>query len=143
MALVQTTISAAVGVNDLVFPVTSATGVAANYIWKLDREYGLVSPSYVSGTQVPVYRRGDNGSAQVAHNALAIFVVGAGADWAAQASPTANDVPWPAVMLRDQVTYSVSGAIAIPAKDTTVVLDKAGVAAMTLAAPGKDMDGLI
>lgn len=142
MALTQTTISAAVGVNDLVFPVTSATGVAAGYIWKLDREYGLVNPSYVSGTNIPVYRRGDLGSAQVAHNALSIFVVGTGADWAAQASPTANDVPWPAVNLRDQVTYSVSGAIAVPPKDTTIVIDKATAAVMTLAAPGKDMDGL-
>lgn len=142
MALVQTTISAAVGVNDLVFPVTSATGVAAGYIWKCDGEFGLVGRDYVSGTNVPVFRRGDNGSAQVAHNALAIFVVGTATDWTALAAATANDVPWPAVPLRDQVTYSVSGAIAVPVKDTTARIDKGGVAVMTLAAPGKDQDGL-
>ncbi len=42
----------------------------------------------------------------------------------------------------DTVTYSVNGAIAIPTRNTTVQLDKVGVAAMTLAAPGLDQDGL-
>ena len=143
MAVVQTTISAAVGLNDLIFPVTSATGIAAGYIWKLDNEYGLVTPSYVSGTNIPVYRRGDQGSTQSAHNALAIFKVGSAADWAAVAQPTGIPSTWPPVNLRDQVTYSVSGAIAVPVKYTVAVIDKGGVAVMTLAAPDKSLDGVI
>lgn len=139
MALVQTTLSAAVGVNDLVFPVTSATGFTAKYLVKVDNEFCVVDPSYVSGTNIPVFRRGDNGSRAVAHNALAIVVVGTAADWTAlgtyQAAPVGDYIP-------DVVTYSVSGAITVPKRNTTVILDKAGVAVMTLAAPAKDQDGL-
>lgn len=145
MAITGTTLSAAITANDLVIPVTSATGFATSTAapqWvKIDSEFMIIAPSYVSGTSVPVYRRGDQGTAVVAHNALAPVTTGLFSDLTALAPGAMAPTPIP-----DSpdtiVEYSVSGAIAIPATArTTVVLSKAGVAAMTLGAPGKDQDG--
>ena len=144
MALTQTTLANALTADALFITVTSATGFVAGQSTKIDQEYVTIGRDYVSGTFVPIYRRGDNGSVQQAHNALAIVVTGAATDWntLAAGNPTANVGPWPSAKLRDQTTYSVSGAIAIPNKDQVIIIDKAGVAAMTLAAPTKDQDGL-
>lgn len=137
MALSQTTAASAFSVTDQFLNVTSATGFAAGNFVRVDSEFMLITPSYVSGTMIPVYRRGDQGSRQIAHNALSIVVTGLLTDIAGLSTyELATQNPWEP----DFVTYSVSGAIAIPNRDTTVLLDKAGVAAMTLAAPGKDQD---
>lgn len=139
MALTRTTLSAAVTVNDLVFPVTSATGFAAGQFVLVDNEFSIIDRSYSSGTNIPVYRRGDQGTRVVAHNALAEVVTGNMSDLADLATfamvrrpPYQDDVVW----------MSVTGAITVPVKDTTVILNKAGVAAMTLAAPAKDQTGI-
>lgn len=142
MALTRTTLASAMLATDQFISVTSATGFAAKQLVKVDDEYMVVSPDYVSGTFIPVFRRGDQGSKVVAHNALAEVVTAAQAfnDMAAfgqwqdmQKGRWKPDIVW----------MSVSGAIAIPTRDTCVILNKAGVAAMTLAAPGKDQTGLI
>lgn len=145
MAITGTTLSAAITANDLVIPVTSATGfatstIAPQYV-RIDNEFMLIAPSYVSGTNIPVYRRGDQGTVCAAHNALSPVSTGLLSDITQLQSGAVSPIPRPSA-LWGQVTYSVSGAIAIPDKDTTVILDKAGVAAMTLAAPGKDQDGM-
>lgn len=141
MAITKTTVASAVGVNDLIINVTSATGFAAGQFFKVDSEYMRIAPAYVAGgTAIPVLWRGDMGSQQVAHNALAICSTGLYTDLSP--TPAGYDVPAPGVE-RPGVTYSVSGAIAIPTVDTVVVLDKAGVAAMTLAAPTADLDFLM
>ncbi len=140
MAITKSTIASAMTANDLIVNLTSASGVAAGNFLKIDSEYMVVDRSYVSGTAVPVFRRGDQGSAQVAHNALAVCSNGLFSDLSPLAA--GQDAPEPGFN-RPIVTYSVSGAIAIPTVDTVVVLDKAGVAAMTLGAPTADLDGMI
>lgn len=137
MALTQTTAASAFSATDQFLNVTSATGFAAGNFVRVDSEFMLIPPGYVSGTPIPVYRRGDQGSRQVAHNALAIVVTGLLSDITAMSTyEVTTQNPWEP----DLVTMSVNGAIAIPNRDTTVLLDKAGVAAMTLAAPTKDLD---
>lgn len=127
--------------NDLAVSVTSATGFVAGNFLKIDDEYMLIDRSYVSGTMIPVFRRGDRGSTVAAHNALAITATGLSSDMAnLPAGNLIQDSQSP--LGWDIVTYSVSGAIAIPTRDTMVVLDKATAAVMTLAAPGADQDGL-
>lgn len=153
MAITGTTISSAVAAGDLVINVTSATGFATSTTapqWiKIDSEYMILSPAYNSapyngtGTAIPVYRRGDQGSAVVAHNALAACVTGLFSDHVALPAAAVSPVPMPQ-KADNIVTYSVSGAIALPTQErTSVIIDKAGVAAMTLALPTKDMDGYV
>lgn len=132
MALAQTTTSAAVGINDLVIPVTSATGFAAGSVLRVDNEFMIVDKSYVSGTNIPVYRRGDLGSQQVAHISLAVATVGVAGDWpagnvasVAQVDPSRWDV----------VTIGADVTIVFPNKDTVYLIRKATAAAITLSAP--------
>ena len=151
MAITGTTVSSSVAAGDLVINVTSATGFATSTTapqWiKIDSEFMIMSPAYnvapynATGTAIPVYRRGDQGTAVVAHNALAPCTTGLFSDLTALA-PGA-DSPTPIPTGQDTIVeYSVSGAIALPTQAfTTVVLSKAGVAAMTLVAPTKDIDG--
>jgi hypothetical protein len=150
MALTATTLSAAVTVTDLVMPVTSATGFAtsatAPQFMRVDSEYMIISPSlnvapYSGSKNIPVYRRGDQGSAVVKHNALANVVTGLFSDITTLQAGAMTPLPVP-VDTWPVVTYSVNGAIAIPSTNTIVQLDKAAVAAMTLAAPGLDQDGV-
>lgn len=146
MALTRTTLASSMAIGDLFLVVTSATGFAANQLIMVDNEYMWTSPTYgtapYTGTTIPIYWRGAEGSKVVAHNALAEVVTAANAfnDMAALGQWSDMQKPrWKP----DIVWMSVSGAIAIPTRDTCVVLNKAGVAAMTLAAPGKDQTGLI
>lgn len=140
MAITGTTLASAMTASDLIANVTSATGFAAGQWIKFDGEYAVIDRSYVSGTAIPIFRRGDQGTQVVAHNALAATATGLFSDLAVVSA--GNDVQFPPPSERNLAFYSVSGAIAIPQSDTIVVLNKAGVAAMTLAAPAKDQDGL-
>jgi hypothetical protein len=128
MALVQTSAAAALSATDLIMTVTSATGFAAGYPVRVDSEFMLVAPSYVSGTAIPLMRRGDNGSAQVAHTILATVVVGSGADWV-----TAGvDVPLATQVI---VNIGADSTIVFPSASTTYMISKATAAAITLSAP--------
>ena len=138
MAQTTTTISAAVGATDLIIPVTSATGFTAGNFLHIDNEYMAVVS--ISGTNISVRNRGDLGSAAVAHNILAVASSGLTADLATVPVGQSSQVD-PSGTTR--VTYSVTGAIAIPTQNTIAVINKAGVAAMTLAAPAADQDGLL
>lgn len=140
MAITATTLASAMGANDLIANVTAATGFAAGQFLKIDDEYMVIDRSYASGTAIPVFKRGDQGTFVSSHNALAVVATGLFSDQVALAP--SNVTPWPGQGEAAIETYSVSGAIAIPTQDTFIVIDKAGVAAMTLAAPGKDQDGL-
>lgn len=141
MAIVATTISAAISATDLVIPVTSATGFAAGYVMRIDNEFMLVHPTYVSGTNIPVYRRGDLGSQQVAHILLAQVAVGVSTDWplggvatTAQVNPAGPDI----------VNIGADVTIVYPNKDTLYMIDKASACAITLSAPAtKGTDGVI
>ena len=137
MALTRTTISAAVSATALTIPVTSATGFAAGNFLRIDNEYMMVVS--VSGTNINVRSRGDLGSAAVAHNTLAPATTGLLSDLpdfpvgqSAQVDPAGQTI----------VTASVDGALAIPTQNTLVLVQKAGVCAMTLAAPTTAQDGI-
>ena len=82
MAQTTTTISAAVGVADLIIPVTSATGFAVGNFLKLDDEFMVVTA--ISGTNIAVRSRGDLGSGAVAHNLLGLATTGLSSDLAVQ-----------------------------------------------------------
>lgn len=134
------------GVNDLVATVTVATGFAtstqAPQFIRIDNEYMIIHPSYVSGVSVPVYRRGDQGSAVFAHNAGATVVTGLFTDMIALQAGADAPVTIP-TEIEDIVTYSVAGPIALPVKNTTVQLNNSASALpMTILAPTLDMDGI-
>ncbi len=138
MALTRTTISAAVSADALIIPVTSASGFAAGNFLRVDSEYMQVVS--VSGTNVSVRSRGDFGSAAVAHNILAPATTGLTSDLpdfpvgqVAQVQPEGQTI----------VTASVDGALSIPNQNTLVLVQKAGVCAMTLAGPTAAQDGLV
>ncbi len=114
--------------------------IDAEYM-KVRQDYGLTGSAY-TGTTVPIVRRGDLGSPVVAHKALAVASFGLYTDLAGFAAGLDVQSSSVSRLGRDVVSYSVSGAIAIPVRDTMVVLNKAGVAAMTLAAPNADQDGV-
>jgi hypothetical protein len=137
MALTRTTISAAVSATALTIPVTSATGFAAGNFLRLDNEFMMVVS--VSGTNITVRSRGDLGSAAIAHNTLAPATTGLLSDL--------PDIPPGQAAQVDQagqtiVTASVDGALSIPIQNTLVLVQKAGVCAMTLAAPTTAQDGV-
>jgi hypothetical protein len=137
MALTRTTISAAVSATALTIPVTSATGFAAGNFLRIDNEFMMVVS--VSGTNITVRSRGDLGSAAIAHNTLAPATTGLLSDL--------PDIPPGQAAQVDQagqtiVTASVDGALSIPIQNTLVLVQKAGVCAMTLAAPTTAQDGV-
>lgn len=142
MSLAATTLAAAAALGDDTFSVTSATGATVGAAMRVDNEWSVVVK--VTGTAIKVRSRGDQGTACVAHNILApvVFTSGDAADLAdLPAGKTSPLVP--GAMFDDVVNYAVNGAITVPRKNTLAVLTKAGVAAMTLADPGKADNGVI
>lgn len=142
MAKVTTTLSGAFASSDQSLGVASATGIVAGYMWKCDQEWGVVLPTYVSGTSVPVRRGGQNGSVQDAHPSGANITFGLPSDFD---NPNATVVvAYPLSGLRRKlVSYSASGAITLPTsgEDMIAVLNGTSTLAMTIAAPPKDIDG--
>ena len=135
MAQTYTTISAAVTASDQIIPVTSATGFTAGNYLRIDNEFMVVVS--VSGTNITVNLRGDQGSGAVAHNILAVADTGLSSDLAdlplgedSQVDPSKETI----------VSYSAAGAIAIPTQNTLVLLTSATARAMTLAGPAKDQE---
>lgn len=138
MAITGTTLSAAITKDDLIIPVTSATGFAVDNWVRIDSEW-IGAVLEINGTQIRVRGRGDQGTAGVPHNALALVSTGLATDYPAiPPGVTVPDVPDDEVIIE----YGVNGAIAVPNQNTIVYLNKAGVAAMTLAAPSKAQDGV-
>ena len=118
MAQTTTTISAAVTASDQIIPVTSAIGFTAGNYLRIDNEFMVVVS--VSGTNIPVNLRGDQGSGAVAHNILAVADTGLSSDLAdlplgetTQVDPSKETI----------VSYSAAGAIAIPTQNTLVLLN--------------------
>jgi hypothetical protein len=137
MALTRTTISAAIAADADIIPVTSATGFAAGNFLRVDNEYMMVVA--VNGTNIQVRSRGDLGSAAAAHNSLAPATTGLLSDLPNYPLGQAAQVDAQGQTI---VTASVDGALAIPTQDTLVLVQKAGVCAMTLANPTTAQDGL-
>lgn len=142
MALTTTTLSSAVATSDLQIVVANATGFAAGYLIKVDQEFMRVKSTYSSGTTIPIDGRGLNGTIVAAHVASANVTVGTGTDWADPAASTIVAYPLSAIR-RNLISYSASGAITLPTKgeDMVAVLNGTSTLTMTLASPGKDIDG--
>lgn len=147
MALAFTTLAAPMTVSDLIATVTVATGFATSAVApqfvRIDNEYSVIHPSYVSGTAIPVYRRGDQGSSVVAHNTGATVVTGLFSDMVALQSGAVAPVAIPSA-IDDLVTYaSAAVAIPLPTKNTTVQFNRTGgIVAATFPIPTADMDGI-
>jgi len=141
MALVTTTLTAAVGVMDKVINVTSATGFAAGNIVKIDEEMFQVTKEYVSGLAIPVLR-GQDGSQQIGHPTATNVTVGLASDFASP-GPGGPAVTYPSQRARIVRAYSAAGAITLPpgGQDMLAIINGTGALAMTLAVPTKDMDG--
>lgn len=141
MALVFTTLSAAVAANDTSIKVTSATGFAAGYMVQIGEEFCQVTKEYVSGTTVPVVR-GQNGGLPAAHPSGTNVGVGIGSDFG---DPNATVIVGYALSARrrKKLEYSASGAITLPVagEDMLAILNGTSVLAMTVAVPTKDNDG--
>src|SRR5947208_4682580 len=142
MALVHTTVSAAVTAADTSITVASATGFSAGYIVRIGDEMMRVGGAYTSGTIIPVIR-GQEGTLVVAHAVTSGVVCGAAADWASSVGPqTAVQYPL-AGRARTIMTYGAAGAITLPTAgcDMVAVINGTSALAMTVAAPSKDLDG--
>jgi len=143
MALTRTTLSSAVAVDDTSIVVASATGFAAGRLVRVDQEWMVIQQNYASGTTIPV-RRGQQGSANVAHVATAGVVVGTQADdW---------DVPGPGAVVNNMIagrprkivsfTATPSTVVHAPAGcDQVVILNGTAAITLTIPIPTTDMDG--
>lgn len=145
MALTTTTLAAACTKDDLVFYVTAATGFAAGNFVRIDKEFSVIDRSYVSGTGIPVFRRGDHGSRCVAHQILSPVTTGLMSDLADLGTATDSQVP-PELRAQASIgvstTLSATSAPPLPTKDTIFYITKATAAAIVLPAPAKDVDGI-
>lgn len=127
MALTATTLAAALTATGLRANLTSATGiVAGSSLIKIDDEFCFVQA--LSGTWVTLLR-GLNGSAQVAHNALAPAVHSTnGGDFSIMPAPRVY-------------SYDADGAITVA--PGLHLITKASAAALTLADPATDQMGMV
>lgn len=139
MAQAQTTLNGAITASATMVtltaftnPSTGAIGPATNL--RIDGEKLLVTDATFTPTLQVV--RGWDGTAAVAHNTLATVAYGLTTDLTTTNAVAGGNV----------TSYGVSGAITVPVTpsnvDSLIFLNKASAAAMTLAAPGKDQDGL-
>jgi len=142
MALVHTTVSAAVTTSDTSITVASATGFAAGYIVRIGDEQMRVGSAYVSGTTIPVIR-GQEGTLVTAHAVTTGVVCGIASDWATSVgASTLTQYPL-AGKARLVTTYGAAGAISLPTPgtDAVAIINGTSALAMTVAVPTKDLDG--
>ncbi len=145
MALTTTTLSAAVAVGDTSITPTATTGFAAGSVIRCDQELMLVGWGYVAGASPVAVIRGQQGTIAQAHVSGANVTVGVASDWASSQAPqTVPQYPI-AGRARTLTSYSAAGAITLPVagSDAVAVLNGTNALAMTITAPGKDLDGSI
>lgn len=144
-----TTLSAAVGVNDTTVLLASITDITAGTFLKIDQEMMKVLAT-VSAATVPVpVLRGQEGSAQVAHDITVQVQAGASptnlilGDWAQAAPGAPQPISFPSARTRRIKNYATAGAITLPnpGEDMVAIIDGTSVLAMTLANPSKLNDG--
>lgn len=148
MSLTRTSLSAAITASQLQqigitstasgFPTAGVLG--SRQIMQIDGEKMLIDQVVASGV-VNVLMRGYDGTVAAAHDILApVITSSVAADFAGVPTGGVDSRP---PYVDDIVTVGQNGAIAIPTKNTTFLLTKAtALASTTLAAPGKDQDGL-
>lgn len=144
MSLARTTLTAAFALDESKVAITSATGVAAGYMGRVDGETLQVAKAYVSGSLIVPVLRGQDGTVAQAHPSGAGIVFGAASDteWGTGNPTSPVKFPLSGKPLLS-VSYSASGAIALPnpGSDLQVELNGTSVLAMTVAAPGKANEG--
>ena len=141
MALVNTTLGAAVAITDNVIVVASATSLAAGRIIKIDGEYLKINQAYTSGTTVGV-TRGQEGSVTAAHQSGANVMTALASDLAAAPASVNESVLNAGQMSVTTTSYSAAGAIAFGLSQWTVaIINGTSALAMTIANPTKDQDG--
>ncbi len=149
MALTSTTLAAACGAGDLTLSLTStssgfpAVGAISSpsQIMKVDGEFMLVQVVPVSGV-VKVKRRGDQGTAAVPHEALAVVQTSSDpADFLP--TPVGASTPMPPyvddlVTIGVDTTFTAAGTLPtattlpMPVKNTTYLITKASACAITI-----------
>lgn len=144
--MVKTTLASACAVNATKIVVASATSFVAGLRVKIDQEEFLIAGGYSNsddGVNVPVIRA-QGGTVAQAHPSGANVVLWQTTDTVATDPQLAVNTPI-AGRARPLTSYSADGAITLPTagNDATAVLNGTVALAMTLAAPGKDLDGSI
>ncbi len=146
MALTTTTLTGAVAAGATTLTLTATTGLSAGMIVRLDDEQYQVTSGFVAGSlSVPVLP-GQGGTTCAAHAASANVTYGLASDtaWGAVGASSVTSYPL-AGRTRRMTSYSASGAITLPdpGTDATAVLNGTNALAMTVADPGKQLDGTI
>jgi hypothetical protein len=142
--MVKTTLASACTINATKIVVAASTSLVAGARLKVDQEEMLIAMGYstsVNGVNVPVIRA-QGGTVSQAHPSGANVI-----EW--QSTDTVNPDPQLAVTTpiagraRVLTSYSAAGAITLPTagNDAVAVINGTNALAMTLAAPGKDLDG--
>lgn len=139
MALTNTKLTAAIGASDLTIQVNDSSAALANTPIKIENEFARIVSTTTSGF-LTLRARGDQGTAAVAHNKLVnVEICATAADFQTPAAGTVPILP----PIPQLVSYSTSGAIAVPTVDTNIVLTSTSAAqAMTLVAPSAASDGV-
>lgn len=147
MALTRTSLAAAITAGQLKgLSITSTTGfpavgvIGSRQVVQIDGEKMLVDQVVASGV-IDVIMRGYDGTVAVAHDILApVQTSSVVADFSAIPAGFVDNRP---PTFDDLVTIGQNGALPVPTKNTTFTLTKAtALGSTTLAAPGKDQDGL-
>jgi len=142
MSLDTTTLASACAIDDVKIVVASAAGIAIGDVGRVDEELFTVTKGYVVGsTTVPIVRAQQGTTAQ-AHPSGATVVTGQASEWAQSDAPQ-TVVSYPiAGRAREILSYSADGAITLPTAGNDMVAVINGTArAMTVAEPGRDLDG--
>ena len=141
MALVTTTLSAAVAITDNVIVVASATSLTAGRLVRIDGEWMQINQAYTGGTTVGV-SRGQQGSVTAAHQSGANVMTALASDLAQAPSQVNDGVLYPGQMSVATTSYSAAGAIAFGLSQWTIaIINGTSALAMTIANPTKDQDG--
>ena len=142
MALVTTTLSSAVAVDDTSVVVASATSFDAGRLVLVDQEVMQVAQNYTSGTTVDVLR-GMNGTATKAHVVTSNVSHGDATDFS---TPAAQEIiGYQASRATVISSITATGTLTLPkaGTDARVILNGTSVIALTVPVPTKDMDGVL
>ena len=148
MALTRTALAADLSADALTATITSTSSgfpAVGSYssppqLMLVGDEYMLIQVVPVSGT-AKLMQRGYNGTVAKAHDILTPVVTSS--DPQDFADVPAGGVDSRPPYVDDVVAVGENGTIAVPDKNTTILLTKAtALASTTLGAPGKDQDGL-
>lgn len=147
MSITNTTLASAMAVTDSKVVLAASTGVSAGYIIEIDGEIMQVANDYTVakyGVNVPVLRAQDGTVADKVRPSGAKVRVGAASDeqWGSPSPQTTVRFPI-ATPARERVSYSATGAIALPSagNDLDVYINGTTICAMTIADPVGVQDG--